>query len=267
VSARAAPRRRRGEISFETRRRIFLIGAAGLTALLVWGLSGLPDFGTRLPLYGGLVNHLAVPQRSATDVVTAVNFDYRGFDTLGEEFILFAAVLGLALLLRETRDETEGEIDDDAPQRRPPPTSAALRLLTLLLVPFTVLLSVYITAHGHLTPGGGFQGGVIGATALLLVYIGGEYLALRRVRPLTMVEVSKATGAGAFVLIGVGGLVFGAAFLDNFLPVRTPGELVSAGTIPLLSFAVGLEVAGGFVLLLSEFLDQLLIFRGGGARR
>jgi multicomponent Na+:H+ antiporter subunit B len=261
--SRAHPRRpprRHGEISFEGRRRIFLVGALGLSALLVWALTGLPDFGTFTPLYGELINEMAVPERSATDVVTAVNFDYRAFDTLGEEFILFAAVLGLALLLRETRDESEGEIDD-ARQRRPPPTSAALRLVTVLLVPFTVLLAVYITAHGHLTPGGGFQGGVIGASALLLVYIGGEYIAMRRVRPLTLVTVSKAAGAGAFVLIGVGGILFGAAFLDNFLPVRTPGELVSAGTIPLLSFAVGFEVAGAFVLLLSEFLDQLLIVR------
>ena len=124
-----------------------------------------------------------------------------------------------------------------------------------------MLLSIYITAHGHLTPGGGFQGGVIAATALLLVYIGGGYVALRRVRPLALVQVAKAAGAGAFVLIGIGGILFAAAFLDNFLPIRTPGELVSAGTIPLLSLAVGFEIAGGFVLLLSEFLDQLLIVR------
>jgi multicomponent Na+:H+ antiporter subunit B len=260
------PRRRRGEISFETRRRIFLMGGAGLAALLIWGLTGLPDFGTFSPLYGQLVDHLAVPQRSTTDVVTAVNFDYRGFDTLGEEFILFAAVLGLTLLLRETRDERLGAIDDDAPERRPPPTSAALRLLTVVLVPFTVLLAIYITAHGHLTPGGGFQGGVIAASALLLIYIGGEYVALRRVRPLSLVEVSEASGAAAFVLIGVGGIIFAGAFLENFLPVRTPGSLVSAGTIPLLSFAVGFEVAGGFVLLLSEFLDQLLIVRRRSGR-
>ena len=51
------------------------------------------------------------------------------------------------------------------------------------------------------------------------------------------------------------------SFLENFLPLGTPGELVSAGTIPLLSLAVGIEVAGGFVLLLSEFLDQLLVIR------
>lgn len=261
MSGNEPPPRRRGELSFETRRRIFLAGGAGLAALLVWGLSGLPDFETFTPLYGQLINDVAVEERSTTAVVTAVNFDYRALDTLGEEFILFAAVLGLALLLREARDERRGAIDDDAPGRRPPETSAALRLLTVLIVPFTVLLAVYITAHGHLTPGGGFQGGVIAASALLLVYIGGEYLALRRVSPVGLVEVAKAFGAGGFVLIGVGGLIAGGAFLENFLPLHDPGELVSAGTIPLLSFAVGLEVAGGFVLLISEFLDQLLIIR------
>jgi multicomponent Na+:H+ antiporter subunit B len=261
------PERRPGELSFEGRRRLFLVGAAVLAALLVWGLAGLPDFRGFTPLYGQLINDVAVEERSTTAVVTAVNFDYRAFDTLGEEFILFAAVLGLALLLRQARDERYGPIDDDAPERRPPQTSAAMRLLTVLTVPFSVLVAVYITAHGHLTPGGGFQGGVIAATALLLVYLGGEYMAMRSVRPLALVETSKAAGAAAFVLIGLGGLIAGGAFLENFLPLGDPGELVSAGTIPLLSFAVGLEVAGGFVLLLSEFLDQLLVVRGGTARR
>jgi multicomponent Na+:H+ antiporter subunit B len=253
--------RRAGEISFAARRLIFLVGAGGLGALLLTALTDLPDLDSAIPLYGQVINDVAVEERSTTAVVTAVNFDYRGFDTLGEEFILFAAVLGLALILREARDEFHVPIDDDAPERLPRVTSAALRLLTLVTVPFAVLLSVYITAHGHLTPGGGFQGGVIAATALLIVYLGGEYLAMRGVRPLSMVEVAKASGAAAFVLIGLGGLIAGSAFLENVLPLNQPGELVSAGSIPLLSIAVGLEVTGGFVLLLSEFLDQLLIIR------
>ena len=263
----AQPARRPGEISFAARRWIFLVGGIGLAALLLRGLAELPDFQSFTPLYGQLINSVAVEERSTTAVVTAVNFDYRAFDTLGEEFILFAAVLGLALLLRETRDERQGPIDDDAPERRPPPTSAALRMLTVLLVPFTVLFAVYITAHGHLTPGGGFQGGVIAATGLLLVYLGGEYMTMRRVRPLSLVEVSKASGAAAFVLIGLGGLLAAGAYLENFLPLGEPGNLISAGTIPLLSFAVGFEVAGGFVLLVSEFLDQLLVIRRGDRQR
>src|SRR4029450_3852511 len=134
--------------------------------------------------------------------------------------------------------------------------SPAIWLTVAVLVPATVLLSVYITAHGHLTPGGGFQGGVIAATALLLVYLGGIYVALRRVRPLSLVEVAKASGAGAFVLIGTGGLIVGSAFLQNLLPAGVPGELISSGSIPMLSFAVGLEGAGGFRPLLAELLDQ-----------
>ena len=230
MSDEAAPRRRRGEIGFGTRRTIFLVAAAGLGALLVWGLAGLPDFGDYDGVYGLTLNRVAVGERHATDLVTAVNFDYRAFDTLGEEFILFAAV----------------------------------RVTTLALVGPIVLLSIYITAHGQLTPGGGFQGGVIAATALLLVFLGGEYTTLTRVRPMALVEVAKAAGAAGFVLIGLAGLIAAGSFLENFLPLGTTGELLSAGTIPLLSVAVGLEVTGGLVMLLSEFLDQTLLVRRQG---
>jgi multicomponent Na+:H+ antiporter subunit B len=257
MAERPIPARRKGELSFQARRRLFLAGAAGLGALLLWGLAGLPDYRDFTPLYGQVINHVAVEERSTTAVVTAVNFDYRGFDTLGEEFILFAAVLVLVLLLRRLREERRDQLAVDA--RRKHTTSAAVRLTCAALVGPTVLLAVYITMHGHLTPGGGFQGGVIAATALLLVYLGSDYATMRRLRPMALVETGKAAGALAFVLIGIAGLIVAGAFLENFLPVRTPGELVSAGTIPLLSLAVGIEVAGGFVLLLSEFLDQLLV--------
>jgi multicomponent Na+:H+ antiporter subunit B len=256
-----AAARRESEISFATRRRLFLVSAAILAALMAWALGGIPAFGDYHGIYGLLLNRVAVPEEHATNVITAVNFDYRGFDTLGEEFILFAAVLGLALILRERRDEEEGPPDDDASGRQVAGASVAVRLVTVALVGPTVVLAVYIIAHGAITPGGGFQGGVIAATALLLVYLGGEYLALRRVRPLPLVEITKAAGAGAFVLIGIGGLVFGTAFLANFLPKGTPGDVFSAGTMQPLSVAVGLEITGGFVLILSEFLDQTLVLR------
>jgi multicomponent Na+:H+ antiporter subunit B len=259
MAAGAAPRRRPGELSFAGRRRLFMVGAAGLGALMLWGLGGLPDFRAFTPLYGQVINQVAVEERSTTAVVTAVNFDYRGFDTLGEEFILFAAALVLVLLLRRLREERHAPLDDDA--RHAHTTSAAVRMTVVALVGPTVLLAIYITMHGHLTPGGGFQGGVIAATALLLVYLGSDYATMRRLRPMALVETAKAGGAAGFVLIGLAGLLVSGAFLENFLPLGKPGELVSSGTIPLLSLAVGVEVSGGFVLLLSEFLDQLLVIR------
>ena len=84
---------------------IFVAGAAGLVAFLLWGLAGLPAFGHYPGPYGDIINRVAVAQTNATGVVSAVNFEYRGFDTLGEEFILFAAAAGIATVLRRLRGE------------------------------------------------------------------------------------------------------------------------------------------------------------------
>lgn len=240
---------------------LFLVGASGLAALLAWGLAGLPSFGAFNGAYALLINHVVVAQRHATDAVTAVNFDYRALDTLGEEFILFTSVVGLAVLLREQRSERERPPEQASEEHRFQGTSYALRALTLLLVGPLVVLALYVDSHGALTPGGGFQGGVVGAAALLLVFLGGGYLTMRRLSPHSLMELAEASGAAGYGLIGLGGLVFASVFFKNFLGFGTPGELLSAGTIPLSSMAVGLEVTGAFVLLWSEFLDQALIVR------
>ena len=243
------------------RTTLFLAGAVGLAVFVLWGYAGLPDFGDYLGPYGDVLNAVAVPERHITDVVTAVNFDYRGFDTLGEEFILFAAVIGVVILLRAQRDEEEREPYEFAFGRSAPRTSDAVRGLAIGLVGPTVVTGVYIVAHGHLTPGGGFQGGVVLATGLLLVYLAGEYAFLRRAAPKSLIEVGEAVGAGAFALIGFAGIVGGVAYLENVLPLGEIGALPSAGMVPLINLSVGLEVAAGFVLILVEFLEQTLMVR------
>jgi multicomponent Na+:H+ antiporter subunit B len=85
------------------RRLLFLAGMAGFAAFYLWGLTGLPGFGNYPGPYGDIINRIAVAQTKATGVVSAVNFEYRGFDTLGEEFILFAAAIGVATVLRHLR--------------------------------------------------------------------------------------------------------------------------------------------------------------------
>jgi multicomponent Na+:H+ antiporter subunit B len=248
---------------------VFLLAGAGLFIYLIWGFAGLPDFGHYAGPYGDVLNRIAVPERSNTDVVTAVNFDYRAIDTLGEEFILFAAVVGVASLLRTLRGEKSRDPDDDAPGRRVPETSLAVRLAGLGLVAPIVLVGIYVVAHGHQTPGGGFQGGVILATALLLIYLSSDYITMRRVGPPELIEAAEGAGSVGFVLIGLAGLVFGSAFFQNVLGKGTPGQLDSAGLIPLSNLAVGLAVTGGFSFMLSEFLQQTLVRRGkaGGRKR
>jgi len=248
-------------VSERARLGVFFTGAGGLAVLLAWGLAGLPSFGASGGAYALLINHVVVAQRHATDAVTAVNFDYRALDTLGEEFILFVSVVGLAVLLREQRAERERPPAQAGREHRFQGSSYALRAVTLVLIGPLVVLALYVDSHGALTPGGGFQGGVVGAAALLMVFLGGGYLAMRRLSPHALVELAESTGAAAYALIGLGGLVFAGVFFKNFLGLGTPGELLSAGTIPLSSMAVGLEVTGAFVLLWSEFLDQALIVR------
>jgi multicomponent Na+:H+ antiporter subunit B len=240
---------------------VFVAGVTGLALLTLWGYAALPAFGDYQGPYGDILNAVSVPERHITDVVTAVNFDYRGFDTLGEEFILFAAVVGVAILLRAQRDEEEREPWEFAFGRSAPRTSDAVRVVAILLVGPTVVTGLYIIAHGHLTPGGGFQGGVVLATALLLVYLAGEYSFLRKAAPGSLVEVCEAVGGGGFALIGLTGLVGGVAYLENVLPLGQIGHLNSAGTVPLINLSVGLEVAAGFVLIMVEFLEQTLMVR------
>jgi multicomponent Na+:H+ antiporter subunit B len=83
---------------------VFAVAAVGFAPLLLWGVLELPPFGHYQGPYGDVLNRVAVPERHVTDVVAAVNFDYRGIDTIGEEFILFAAVAGVVALLRTERD-------------------------------------------------------------------------------------------------------------------------------------------------------------------
>ena len=97
----------------------------------------------------------------------------------------------------------------------------------------------------------------------LVILLAGRYLALKRVAPHWALEALDSLGATAYALIGLGGLIFASVYLQNYLPLGTPGHLLSAGMMPLNSIAVGLEVTGAFLLTWTEFLDQdLLVGRG-----
>ncbi|MCW3065401.1 MAG: mnhB [Solirubrobacterales bacterium] len=248
-------------MSLAVRRRVFLVAAAGFGALIVWGLTGLPDFGVEIGHLGTRIAHAAVPERHVTAAVSAINFDYRAFDTLGEEFILFTAAAGVALLLRSGRGERERPHIDASPDRQVPETSDLVRVFGVGLIGFTLLLGLYVVFHGHLTPGGGFQGGVVLAAAVLVVYLAGEWVSAGRLRPVAAMEALEATGAAGFAALGLAGLVAGRAFFQNVLPLGRSGQLLSGGTIPLGNLTVGLEVMGALLLVFSEFLEQALLLR------
>jgi multicomponent Na+:H+ antiporter subunit B len=242
---------------------LFLISCAVFAALYARGLDRLHPFGagrgTVADAYSQTVDALTVPARHITDAVTAVNFDFRGFDTLGEEYIMFASIVGVALLLRQRRRQRNPEPKDKASDREIPASSDAVRLLTVALAGPTVVFGLYIVTHGQITPGGGFQGGVILASAPLLIYLAGEFQSLRRLAPRWLAEISEALGAGGYILIGAAAMFGRSTFLTNVLPLGKAGDVFSGGTVALIDLAVGLEVAGGFLLLLLVFLEEVLV--------
>jgi multicomponent Na+:H+ antiporter subunit B len=207
------------------------------------------------------VNAITVPERHITDAITDVNFDIRGFDTLGEEFIMFISVMGAALLLRRQGDELEQWPKDTADTRKAPPMSDAVRVFGIALIGPVVVFGIYIVTHGQLTPGGGFQGGVILASALWMVYLAGDYPTQKRVSPQPLVETSEAVGAGGYAVIGAGCMLLGGAFLQNVLPLGQVGSIWSGGTVVPIDLAVGLEVSGGFAVLLMAYLEETLVLR------
>lgn len=257
-------------MSRRARLALFLCSGPGLAAVLVLGFRGLPAIGAYHGVYGLVVNGVELSERHATDFVTSLNFDLRAFDTLGEEYILFAAAVGVAVVLRGLRAEDEQEQDeqsaDSSRKQGFAGASDALRALSLLLVPLFVALGAYVVLHGALTPGGGFQGGIVLAAGPIAGLLAGRYLALKRIAPESAVEALDAFGACAYALLGLGGLVFASSYMQNFLPLGIAGHLLSGGYMPLNSIAVGLEVSGAFLLVWTEFLDQtLIVARGEGS--
>jgi len=251
-------------MSRTARLTLFGIAAAGLGVVLIYGLARLPAFGHYNGVYGQVVNGIGVTERHGTDLVTALNFDFRAFDTLGEEFILFGSILGVVLILREMREEQQDPHQEESDEHRFAGASEALRALALGLIPGLITIGVYIIVHGQLTPGGGFQGGVVLGAGPLAVFLAGRYLRMKVVAPQTLVEIAEAAGAIGYGLVGLGGLVFAGVFFKDFLPLGTPGHLLSAGQMPIASIAVGLEVSGAFLVAWTEFLDQALIVKPGG---
>jgi multicomponent Na+:H+ antiporter subunit B len=245
---------------------LFLAGAGGLVACFLWAVTGLPGFGNYPGPYGFVILKNAVAQTHATGVVSAVNFQYRGFDTVGEEFILFTAAAGMSVVLRRLRGEREGDGEQDsspvevAAGRPVPATSAAVRIATLLLVGPTVVLGWWLATHAQANPSGGFQGGVILATAFFLVFLSGQFLVFRRISPDIMLDAAEALGAGGFAAVGLTAVAMNLPFLYNYLPLGTiPGAISSSGTIALISFLVGIEVASAFLLIVGELLEQTLL--------
>ena len=241
------------------RARTVLLAFAGLVLLgpVARVALALPGFGApSATRYADAVNALGPAERHAANEVSAVNFDVRGFDTLGEEFMLLSAVTGAVLLLRGGRGEDltakAGRLEGRSHELR----SDAVILVSRLLGPLILLFGLYVALHVTVTPGGGFQGGVIGASGLLLIYLGEGYVVWRRLVRSKVMDAIEGGGALLFALAALAAVALGLPVLENILPLGTFKDMLSGGLMLIENAGVFLAVAGGFGQLFIEFLEE-----------
>jgi multicomponent Na+:H+ antiporter subunit B len=235
---------------------IFAIACACLLPAVLSIAMHMPTFGNHPMPYGEAINALAPVERHVSNMVSAVNFDYRGFDTLGEEFMLLCAVTGTVVLMRGRRGETLGARPGVLAGRPILPRSEAAVLVCRFLAPVIMLFGLYVALHATTTPGGGFQGGVIVATGSLLIYLGDSYDVWRRLVRSPALAVCEGVGATVYALCGFSSMAAGKPFLSNILPFGTFRDVFSGGLMQIENAGVAFAVFGGFATLFLEFLEE-----------
>ena len=238
-------------------KRIFIFIMLALMAMIFFNLVANYSENTSLSKLGHYYVEKGPQELGAPNLVTAVVVTYRGLDTLGEVTVLFIAAAGVGLLLRRTRrnqDDDEGlekgdRAEETAKVNVHKPASEIVETATELLLPMVILLGVYVFMNGHVSPGGGFQGGAIIASGTMLLLLALPESHISRL----MIAITESMSGFSYVVVGVLGVLFAGGFLDNrFMDLGTYGDLFSAGAIPLIYTLIGLKV--GFEL--SAVLDR-----------
>ncbi len=235
--------------------RVLALGVVAVVALLViYATFDKPRFGDpEAPVH----QHVAPWYLEQTpklidipNVVTAVLGSFRGYDTIGEVFVVFTAGIGVMFLLggnsrREPRvasDESDA-INDGLRHYLVP------RVVGRMLIPFILLFGLYVQFHGDYGPGGGFQAGaIIAASIILYALLEGETQALR-VLPRRVLNGLVAGGAMLYGAVGVAGILMGGNFLDYSVLASDPIDGQHLGLL-LIEAGVGITVTG---VLLSVF--------------
>ncbi|RLC39976.1 MAG: cation:proton antiporter [Candidatus Nealsonbacteria bacterium] len=219
-----------------------------LLIVIAWGiiisLQGIPFGVLRTEVADHYINK-GIEETGAANIVTSVVVNYRSLDTLGEVTILFLAAIGLGAVLATIIRKEDRET-----------VKASLILSTgcKFLFPFILLFGAYIFIHGHLTPGGGFQGGAIIASAFLLIYLGCHRE--KRINE-TGIIISESLGGLIFVVIGLIGLLTGTHyFLNNFMPKGEFNTLLSAGIIPIIYIAIGFKVGAELSKIIELLMEE-----------
>jgi multicomponent Na+:H+ antiporter subunit B len=226
--------------------RILSAAAVMLVALIFATIAiGYSEQQTLRPLAESYMR--LVPQDlGAPNVVTGILLTFRAFDTLGEVAVLFMVAAGVGLVLSGKAPSRASGKDADAAT----PASEIVQSATQIMVPLIAIFAAYIIMNGHISAGGGFQGGAVIASAVLLLLLANPSQALNN----AFLSITESLAGVLFVCVGIAGLIFAGGFLDNrVLPLGQFGAFFSAGAIPVLSVLLGVKVGCELAVILDRF--------------
>lgn len=182
----------------------------------------------------------AIEETGAVNAVTGMILNYRGFDTFGETCVLFIASSCVMILLMVSEEKLKKAPQEYALE---PHDDIILQTVARILVPILFIFGIYVIVNGHISPGGGFSGGAIIGSGLIL-YSGA--FGFEKITKFFNEHVYKCIKITALLLYASTMLYYfftGANGITNIFPLGTPGNIVSAGMIFFINIFVGSEVA------------------------
>lgn len=236
-------------------RRVWLpiLSVALLGSAMIYATFDMPAFGDPdAPAHTHVAKRYI--EQTGTEIgipnmVTAILAGYRGYDTMGEVVVIFAAGLGVLSLLGIWMGKTSDALKSKNIHMR---QHLVLRVLTKILIPPILLFALYVQFHGEYSPGGGFQAGVIFAAAFILYSLVYGLNMTFKIVSTKLLRNGMALGVLIFGGVGVAALCLGGNFLDYSVLHSNPltGQMIG---IMLVELGVGITVACVMMSVLFNF--------------
>lgn len=243
-------------------KQVAAIIAIIMGGFLVLTIGDLPAWGDA---YAPANNHVsryylehAKYDTKVPNVVTAVLADYRAFDTMMETAVVFVAMMAIMSLIRNVRKSED-------PNKKDTPPSIITKVSARIMVPFMQLFALYVVAHGHYSPGGGFQGGVIlGASVILLAMSFDLPESLKKFNEKTAI-LFGAVGVLIFAGWGLICLLLGSNFLDYSVtaPLLLSSEVMARShSMLIVEIGVAMTVMAGMYIIYANMVSDGRLNRG-----
>lgn len=215
-----------------------------LVTMLLLGVSALPPYGNADNPVNNEVSQRYIEnglqETGAVNIVTGMILDYRAFDTLGESHVLFIATCVVLILLRKDK-KGSSDLSDRIYE---PKNDVILQTVAKVLCPPIFIFGIYVILGGHLGPGGGFSGGAIIGAGLILYINAFGFAKTERFFTSKTYKILSICALGCYALCKSYSFYTGANDIHSFIPLGTPGNILSSGLILILNICVGIVVAG-----------------------